>query len=65
MPAPRCLGRPSPPPTCDQLGHIDGAFQSDALQFVFQDQLVIWVDILAPGRLGKQVVLERRGERQS
>lgn len=51
-----------PLPTCDQPGHIDGAFQPDTLQFIFQDQLVIWVDVLAPGGLGEQVVLKGRGE---
>lgn len=42
---------------CDQLGHVNGALQFDALQFIFQDQLVIRVDVFAPRRLGEQVVL--------
>lgn len=46
------------PPTCDQLGHVNGAFQFDALQLIFQDQLVVRMDVFAPWGLGEQVVLE-------
>ena len=42
-----------PAPTCDQLAHINGAFQFDALQFIFQDQLVVRMDVFAPWGLGE------------
>lgn len=70
LPHPPLAGSPtatlfsgSPPlwaPTCDQLRHVDGAFQFDALQLILQDQLIVWVDVFAPRRLGDQVVLRDR-----